>query len=150
MTADGGIINVCLSSEGKYKANKHTKMALTTIIHLSLHMLMDGEVTVTFGQLPVSALGSHAMPYRLINHSTEEPEINHRSMSQRSERETLKSLSLNVSSDIQTCHLLYFFYIKSFISRFLISIRHWYIFIFSSVNGIYPNWSIRNVCLFYF
>lgn len=85
MTEDGGIINqcvdVCLSSEGKYKANKDTKMALTTITHLSLHMLMDGEVNATFCQLPVSALGSHAMPYRLINHSTEELEINHKSMS---------------------------------------------------------------------
>lgn len=64
MTEDGGIINQCVdvSSEGKYKANKDTKMALTTIIHLSLHMLMDAEVNATFCQLPVSALGSNARP----------------------------------------------------------------------------------------
>lgn len=61
VTEDGGIINQC-ALECKNRANKDTKMALTTIIHLSLDMLMDGEVNASFGQLPVSALGSHVEP----------------------------------------------------------------------------------------
>jgi len=58
----------------KYPANKDTKMALATITHLSLHMLMAGEV--------MSVLGTQ----RLINQR-----INHKSISLQSENERWKT-----------------------------------------------------------